>query len=155
MNNLLTKLTTSPRAGRYSPLFEIFNDFDNAFFAPENFSNDNIRFNETDKQLHVEIDLPGVKKEDLKVTYNEDTNLAYVKAKRNITTKTGTTGPTRMGATARRQLLGWWSPLCMLTHRTKQRGSHIITGAMAGSPGRDKPPARSHCRAHRRQRLAI
>ena len=94
MNNLLTKLTTSPRAGRYSPLFEIFNDFDNAFFAPENFSNDNIRFNETDKQLHVEIDLPGVKKEDLKVTYNEDTNLAYVKAKRNITTKTGTTEET-------------------------------------------------------------
>ncbi len=94
MNNLLTKLTASPRAGRLSPLFDIFDDFDRSFLVPENFSNDNIRFNETDKQLHVEIDLPGVKKKDLKVTYNEDTNLAYVKAKRNVTTKTGTTEET-------------------------------------------------------------
>ena len=88
MNNLLTKLTASPRAGRYSPLFEIFNDFDR-FITPESFSNDNIRFNESKENFHVEIDLPGVKKKDLKITYNEDTNVAYVEAKRTITTKTG------------------------------------------------------------------
>ena len=88
MNNLLNKLTASPRAGRYSPLFEIFNDFDR-ILTPESFSNDNIRFNESKENFHVEIDLPGVKKKDLKVTYNEDTNVAYVEAKRTITSKTG------------------------------------------------------------------
>ena len=45
MNNLLNKLTTSPRAGRLSPLFDIFDDFDRSFLVPENFSNDNISFN--------------------------------------------------------------------------------------------------------------
>ena len=30
-----------------------------------------------------------MKKKDLKVTYNEDTNVAYVEAKRTITSKTG------------------------------------------------------------------
>jgi HSP20 family protein len=88
MNNLINKLTASPRAGRYSPIFEIFNDFDR-ILTPESFSNDNIRFNESKENFHVEIDLPGVKKKDLKVTYNEDTNVAYVEAKRTITSKTG------------------------------------------------------------------
>ena len=89
MNNLLTKLTnTSPRAGRYSPLFEIFNDFDR-ILTPESFSNDNIRFNENKENFHIEIDLPGVKKENLKVTYNDDTDVVYVEAKRTIHTKTG------------------------------------------------------------------
>ena len=89
MNNLLTKLTTSPRAGRYSPLFEIFNDFDRILTPNESFSNDNIRFNENKENFHIEIDLPGVKKENLKVTYNDDTDVAYVEAKRTINTKTG------------------------------------------------------------------
>tara|TARA_R110000751_G_scaffold14325_1_gene46543 strand:- start:3185 stop:3607 length:423 start_codon:yes stop_codon:yes gene_type:complete len=89
MNNLLTKLTTSPRAGRYSPLFEIFNDFDRILTPNESFSNDNIRFNENKENFHIEIDLPGVKKDNLKVTYNDDTDVAYVEAKRTINTKTG------------------------------------------------------------------
>ena len=65
MSNLLNKLTTSPRAGRYSPIFEIFNDFDR-ILTPESFSNDNIRFNESKESFHVEIDLPGVKKKILR-----------------------------------------------------------------------------------------
>ncbi len=89
MNNLLTNLTASPRAGRLSPIYDIINDFDNAFFAPyESLSTDNIRFNESKESFHVEIDLPGVKKEDLKVTLEDST--VFVEAKRSITSKTGT-----------------------------------------------------------------
>ena len=89
MNNLLTNLTASPRAGRLSPIYDIINDFDNAFFTPyESLSTDNIRFNESKESFHVEIDLPGVKKEDLKVTLEDST--VFVEAKRSITSKTGT-----------------------------------------------------------------
>ena len=89
MNNLLTNLTASPRAGRLSPIYDIINDFDNAFFTPyESLSTDNIRFNESKETCHVEIDLPGVKKEDLKVTLEDST--VFVEAKRSITSKTGT-----------------------------------------------------------------
>jgi HSP20 family protein len=89
MNNLLTNLTASPRAGRLSPIYDIINDFDNAFFTPyESLSTDNIRFNESKETFHVEIDLPGVKKEDLKVTLEDST--VFVEAKRSITSKTGT-----------------------------------------------------------------
>ena len=89
MNNLLTNLTASPRAGRLSPIYDIISDFDNAFFAPyESLSTDNIRFNESKESFHVEIDLPGVKKEDLKVTLEDGT--VFVEAKRSITSKTGT-----------------------------------------------------------------
>ena len=89
MNNLLTNLTASPRAGRLSPIYDIISDFDNAFFAPyESLSTDNIRFNESKESFHVEIDLPGVKKEDLKVTLEDST--VFVEAKRSITSKTGT-----------------------------------------------------------------
>ena len=89
MNNLLTNLTASPRAGRLSPIYDIISDFDNAFFAPyESLSTDNIRFNESKETFHVEIDLPGVKKEDLKVTLEDST--VFVEAKRSITSKTGT-----------------------------------------------------------------
>ena len=88
MNNLLTNLTASPRAGRLSPIYDIISDFDNAFFAPcESLSTDNIRFNETKESFQVEIDLPGVKKEDLKVTLEDST--VFVEAKRSITSKTG------------------------------------------------------------------
>ena len=89
MNNLLTNLTAGPRAGRLSPIYDIISDFDNAFFAPyESLSTDNIRFNESKESFHVEIDLPGVKKEDLKVTLEDST--VFVEAKRSITSKTGT-----------------------------------------------------------------
>ncbi len=95
MNNLFNYLT-KPRVPRselgvsYSPMFDLFNSLEQTFAAPgESFSNDNIRFNETKENSSVEIDLPGVKKEDLKVTYNDDTDVAYVEAKRTINTKTG------------------------------------------------------------------
>tara|TARA_Y100000296_G_C5144520_1_gene242955 strand:- start:822 stop:1190 length:369 start_codon:yes stop_codon:yes gene_type:complete len=72
-------------------MFDLFNTLEQSFAAPgESFSNDNIRFNENKESSNIEIDLPGVKKENLKVTYNDDTDVAYVEAKRTITTKTGT-----------------------------------------------------------------
>jgi HSP20 family protein len=95
MNNLLNYLTkpqvTRPNLGvSYSPMFDLFNSLEQTFASPgESFSNDNIRFNETKESSSVEIDLPGVKKENLKVTYNDDTDVAYVEAKRTINTKTG------------------------------------------------------------------
>ena len=90
MNNLLNYLTKPQVARSYSPMFDLFNTLEQSFAAPgESFSNDNIRFNETKESSSVEIDLPGVKKKDLKVTYNADTDVAYVEAKRTITTKTG------------------------------------------------------------------
>ena len=90
MNNLLNYLTKPQVARSYSPMFDLFNTLEQSFAAPgESFSNDNIRFNETKESSSVEIDLPGVRKDDLKVTYNDDTDVAYVEAKRTITTKTG------------------------------------------------------------------
>ncbi len=90
MNDLFNYLTKPRVARSYSPMFDLFNTLEQSFTGPfESFSNDNIRFNETKEGSNVEIDLPGVKKENLKVTYNDDTDVAYVEAKRTITTKTG------------------------------------------------------------------
>ena len=90
MNNLLNYLTKPQVTRSYNPMFDLFNSLEQTFPGPfETFSNDNIRFNETKESSNVEIDLPGVKKENLKVTYNDDTDVAYVEAKRTITTKTG------------------------------------------------------------------
>ena len=90
MSNLFNYLTTSPRTGSVSPVVDLFNTaFGDNFAAPASFSNDNIRFNESEDGAHIEIDLPGVKKENLKVTYSEESNNVYVEAKRTITTKTG------------------------------------------------------------------
>ena len=91
MNNLLNYLTKPQVARSYSPMFDLFNTLEQSFTGPfEAFSNDNIRFNENKAGSLVEIDLPGVKKENLKVTYNDNTDVAFVEAKRTITTKTGT-----------------------------------------------------------------
>ena len=90
MNNLLNYLTKPQVARSYSPMFDLFNTLEESFAAPgASFSNDNIRFNENKESSNIEIDLPGVKKENLKVTYNDDTDVAYVEAKRTIHTKTG------------------------------------------------------------------
>ena len=90
MSNLFNYLTTNPRAGSVSPVVDLFNTaFGDNFATPASFSNDNIRFNESEDGAHIEIDLPGVKKENLKVTYSEESNNVYVEAKRTITTKTG------------------------------------------------------------------
>ena len=91
MSNLFNYLTTSPRTGSVSPVVDLFNTAFGGDFAPQyaSFSNDNIRFNESEDGAHIEIDLPGVKKENLKVTYSEESNNVYVEAKRTITTKTG------------------------------------------------------------------
>ena len=90
MSNLFNYLTTNPRAGSVSPVVDLFNTaFGDNFATPTSFSNDNIRFNESEDGARIEIDLPGVKKENLKVTYSEESNNVYVEAKRTITTKTG------------------------------------------------------------------
>ena len=90
MNNLFNYLTKPQVARSYSPMFDLFNTLEESFAAPgASFSNDNIRFNENKESSNIEIDLPGVKKENLKVTYNDDTDVAFVEAKRTITTKTG------------------------------------------------------------------
>ena len=90
MSNLFNYLTTNPRAGSVSPVVDLFNiAFGDNFATPASFSNDNIRFNESEDGARIEIDLPGVKKENLKVTYSEESNNVYVEAKRTITTKTG------------------------------------------------------------------
>jgi len=90
MNNLLNYLTKPQVTRSYRPMFDLFNTLEQSFGAPgESFSNDNIRFNENKESSNIEIDLPGVKKENLKVTYNDDTDVTFVEAKRTITTKTG------------------------------------------------------------------
>ena len=90
MSNLFNYLTTSPRTGSVSPVVDLFNTaFGDNFATPASFSNDNIRFNESEDGARIEIDLPGVKKENLKVTYSEESNNVYVEAKRTITIKTG------------------------------------------------------------------
>ena len=90
MNNLLNYLTKPQVARSYSPMFDLFNTLEQSFTAPfESFSNDNIRFNENKESSNIEIDLPGVKKDDLKVTFNEENNQVYVEAKRTVTAKTG------------------------------------------------------------------
>ena len=90
MSNLFNYLTTNPRAGSVSPVVDLFNTaFGDNFATPASFSNDNIRFNESEDGARIEIDLPGVKKENLKVTYSEESNNVYVEAKRTITAKTG------------------------------------------------------------------
>ena len=90
MNNLLNYLTKPQVARSYSPMFDLFNTLEESFAAPgASFSNDNIRFNENKESSNIEIDLPGVKKDDLKVTYNEENCQVYVEAKRTITAKTG------------------------------------------------------------------
>ena len=68
MSNLFNYLTTNPRAGSVSPVVDLFNTaFGDNFATPASFSNDNIRFNESEDGARIEIDLPGVKKENLKV----------------------------------------------------------------------------------------
>ena len=90
MNNLFNYLTKPQVARSYNPMFDLFNTLEESFAAPgASFSNDNIRFNENKESSNIEIDLPGVKKENLKVTYNDDTDVAFVEAKRTIHTKTG------------------------------------------------------------------
>jgi len=90
MSNLFNYLTTNPRTGTGSQMVDLLNNtFGDNFATPASFSNDNIRFNESEDGSHIEIDLPGVKKENLKVTYSEESNSVYVEAKRTITAKTG------------------------------------------------------------------
>ena len=90
MSNLFNYLTTNPRTGTGSQMVDLLNNtFGDNFATPASFSNDNIRFNESEDGSRIEIDLPGVKKENLKVTYSEESNSVYVEAKRTITAKTG------------------------------------------------------------------
>lgn len=84
--NLLTR--PARRAGL--PTEELLSSFfDDPFFSqPGNrFSDDNIRFNENEKNMRVEVDLPGVKKNNLEVTSEGDT--FYISASRTVTKNGG------------------------------------------------------------------
>jgi len=88
MSKLLSVLG-SPRAGRFSSdLLDTF--FNDPFFSlgKSSFTDDKVRFNQTNNQFTCEIDLPGVTKENLKMTVEGDQ--VYINASRNITTSGGT-----------------------------------------------------------------
>ena len=88
MSKLLSVLG-SPRAGRYSSdLLDTF--FNDPFFSlgKSSFTDDKVRFNQQNTQFTCEIDLPGVTKENLKMTVEGDQ--VYINASRNITTSGGT-----------------------------------------------------------------
>ncbi len=92
MNKLLSVLG-SPRAGRFSSQLSVPTLFDDSFLdsffsaGKTSFSDDKVRFNTTNKQFTCEIDLPGVKKTDLKIT-QEDSSI-YINATRKVTTSGG------------------------------------------------------------------
>ena len=84
----LLSVLGSPRAGRYSSdLLDTF--FNDPFFSlgKSSFSDDKVRFNTTNKQFTCEIDLPGVTKDNLKMTVEEDQ--VYINASRTITSSGG------------------------------------------------------------------
>ena len=83
--NLLTRPVR--RTGLPTDLFSSL--LDDPFFTQvgSKFTDDNIRFNESEKQFRVEIDLPGVKKENLEVTSEGDH--FYVSASRTVTKNGG------------------------------------------------------------------
>lgn len=89
MNNFLSVLG-SPRAGRISSPFDFESIFHDPFFSlgKSSFSDDKVRFNTTNKQFTCEIDLPGVKKEGLKIT--QEDNQIFISANRTITSSGGT-----------------------------------------------------------------
>ena len=69
---------------------ELLSSFlDDPFFSqPGNkFTDDNIRFNENEKNMRVEVDLPGVKKQNIEVTSEGDT--FYISASRTVTKNGG------------------------------------------------------------------
>ena len=83
--NLLTRPVR--RTGLPTDLFSSL--LDDPFFTQvgSKFTDYNIRFNESEKQFRVEIDLPGVKKENLEVTSEGDH--FYVSASRTVTKNGG------------------------------------------------------------------
>jgi len=88
MSYLLNAITRpARRVGLPTDMFSSL--FDDPFFtqAGSKFTDDNIRFNENDKQFRVEIDLPGVKKENLEVTSEGDQ--FYISASRTVTKNGG------------------------------------------------------------------
>jgi HSP20 family molecular chaperone IbpA len=91
MNNYLSVLG-SPRAGQFSSdvIDELYNLLRDPFLTlgKTTFSDDKVRFNTTNKQFTCEIDLPGVKKSDMKITQEGET--VYISATRKIITSGGT-----------------------------------------------------------------
>ena len=73
MSNYFNTLTRPVRrAGLPTDIFSSL--FDDQFLTQigSKFTDDNIRFNESEKQFRAEIDLPGVRKENLEVTSEGD-----------------------------------------------------------------------------------
>ena len=88
MSYLLNAITRpARRAGLPTDMFSSL--FEDPFLTQVGckFTDDNIRFNENEKQFRVEIDLPGVKKENLEVT--SEGEQFYISASRTVTKNGG------------------------------------------------------------------
>lgn len=88
MSYLLNAITRpARRAGLPTDMLTSF--LEDPFFsqAGSRFTDDNIRFNENEKYMRVEVDLPGVKKENLEVTSEGET--FYISASRTVTKNGG------------------------------------------------------------------
>jgi HSP20 family protein len=81
-----------------NPIVNLDKIFDNMFNTTPLFHNlneiyktgDQVRFSPDDESLTVQIDLPGVKRDDIAITSDTDQSEVYIKAKRDIKTLDGT-----------------------------------------------------------------
>ena len=89
----MTKLTTYT----YNPLLNIEKLFNEQFNLLPVFhdleevyrTGDTVRFSSNEKGISVEIDLPGVKKEDTEINIDSNTRDIYVTAKRSVKSQSG------------------------------------------------------------------
>lgn len=90
MRNKLMTLTDNPitniekSLGRFFDIMPVFHDLDQIYRT-----GDQVRFNEDENGLAVEIDLPGVRREDLDLTTDSQSRDVYISAKRTITADGG------------------------------------------------------------------
>lgn len=80
-----------------NPIVNLERVFDNLFNTTPLFhsldeiyrTGDQVRFSDGDKGLTVQVDLPGVKKEDLELSTDSHTRDVFIKAKRKVNTNDG------------------------------------------------------------------
>jgi len=86
----LTKYTHNPIA-EIERAFDSFFNLTPVFHSLEEVykTGDQVRFSNDDDGLSVQIDLPGVSKEDLDLSTDTDTREVYIKAKRSVKSTDG------------------------------------------------------------------
>lgn len=89
MSNYFNTLTRPAfrKAGLPTDIFSSLLDDQFLTQIGSKFTDDNLRFNENEKQFRAEIDLPGVSKENLEVTSEDDQ--FYISASRSVTKNGG------------------------------------------------------------------